>query len=154
MSEAKNRLSISARSRSFILGIIWLLLAFGIAITQLTSGPSIEIAWKTASEFDTAGFNIYRSVRRDTGFQRINDDLIHGTADTALGAEYIFVDQDIERGTTYYYRLEDVEYDNSTTLHEIISGRADYVENWAIFLIGICLVISIFILFHAIRSKP
>lgn len=153
MFEAKNRLSISARSRSFILGVIWLILAAGIAITQLTSGPSIEIVWKTASEFDTAGFNIYRSERRDQGFLRINDDLIHGAADTALGAEYIFVDQDIRRGTTYYYRLEDVEYDNSTTLHETISGRADYVENWALLLIGICLLISISFLIHAFRSK-
>jgi hypothetical protein len=136
------------------LGVIWLLLAVGIAITQLTSGPSIEIAWKTASEFDTAGFNIYRSDRRDQGFQRINDGLISGTADSALGAEYIFVDQDIERGTTYYYRLEDVEYDNSATLHEIISGRANYVENWALLLIGTCLLIGISFLIHAIRSKP
>lgn len=154
MSESESRLSNSARSRSIILGIIWLLLAFGIAITQLARGPSIEIAWKTASEFDTAGFNIYRSDRRDQGFQRINGDLVHGTADTALGAEYIFVDQDVERGTTYYYRLEDVEYDNSTTLHEIISGRADYVENWALLLIGICLLIGISFLIHAFWCKP
>ena len=154
MIEEINRPSISARSRAFILGTIWLILAVGIAISQLTNGPTIEITWKTASEFDTAGFNIYRSEQRNQGFLRINDDLIHGADGTALGAEYIFVDRDVMRGTTYFYRLEDVEYDNSTTLHEIISGRADYVENWAILLIGICLVISISILFHAFRSKP
>jgi hypothetical protein len=153
MTDAKNRLSISATSRSIVLGVIWLLLAVGIAITQLTSGPSIEIAWKTASEFDTAGFNIYRSDRPDEGFQRINDELIHGTADTALGADYIFVDQGIKRGVTYYYRLEDVEYDNSATLHEIIPGRTDYFEKWALLLIGACLLIGISFLIHAIRSK-
>jgi len=148
------RVSLSPRSRSLILGFLWFLLAIVIALTQLVDKPSIEINWKTASEFDTAGFNIYRSEQLGDGFQRINDELIHALADTTVGAEYSFVDQDVVRGTTYYYRLEDVEYDGSTTQHEIVSGRSEIIDDWAVVLVVICILIGISFLFHAIRSKP
>ena len=75
-------------------------------------------------------------------------------ADTTVGAEYSFVDDDVVRGTTYYYRLEDVEYDSSTTQHEIVSGRSEIIDNWAIVLVLICTLIGITFLIHAIRSMP
>ncbi len=136
------------------MGVLWIVLAGAIAFSQLASTPTIEINWKTASEFDTAGFNIYRSEEPDQGYHQINERLIHGAADTTSGAEYSFVDQDVQRGTTYYYRLEDVEYDNTTTLHEVVTGQTGNIETWAIALIGICLVIGLLFLIHAFRSKP
>jgi hypothetical protein len=154
VSESIKRVFLSPRSRSLILGFLWFLLAIIIALTQLIDRPSIEINWKTASEFDTAGFNIYRSDRPGNGFQQINDELIHALADISVGAEYSFVDDDVVRGTTYYYRLEDVEYDSSTTQHEIVSGRSEIIDNWAIVLVLICTLIGITFLIHAIRSKP
>jgi hypothetical protein len=154
MLAATKSISLTSQTRSLILGAVWLILAVGIAIAQFANTPTIEITWKTASEFDTAGFNVYRSDRQDQGYLRLNDDLIHGKADSTIGAEYIFIDNDVLRGMTYYYRLEDVEYDNSATLHETIAGRADYFENWAFLLIGICIVVGISFLVHGIRSKP
>ena len=153
MIESTNRRSSSSWSRSLILGILWLTLAGAIALTQLASSPKIDVNWKTASEFDTAGFNIYRSERPDQGFARINDALIHSTADTTSGAEYNFTDQEVKRGTTYYYRLEDVEFDNSTTLHEVVTGRSESFDTWALLLIVICIVIGILFIIFAFRTK-
>jgi hypothetical protein len=153
VSEAANRPQVSPWIRYLALGVLWIILASVIAITQLATQPMIEINWKTASEFDTAGFNIYRSDAPDQGYQQINNGLIHGAADTASGAEYSFVDKNVQRGATYYYRLEDVEYDNTTTLHEFVTGRADTIELWAIVLIGLCIVIGLLFLIHAFRSR-
>lgn len=153
MSESTNRRATASWSRSFILGILWIGLACVIAISQLASSPKIEVNWKTASEFDTAGFNVYRSERPDQGFARINDALIHSTADTTSGAEYSYIDQEVNRGTTYYYKLEDVEFDNTTTLHEGVTGRSENFDTWALVLIGICIVIGVLFLIHAFRNK-
>jgi hypothetical protein len=132
---------------------LWIGLAFVIAVTQLASTPKIEVNWKTASEFDTAGFNVYRSEHPDQGFTRINDALIHGKADTTSGAEYSYLDQEVNRGTTYYYRLEDVEFDNSTTLHEVVTGQSEHFDTWALVLIVVCIVIGTLFLIHAFRNR-
>ncbi len=124
-----------------------------IAITQLASSPKIEVNWKTASEFDTAGFNVYRSERPDQDFIRINDALIHSTADTTSGAEYSYIDQEVNRGTTYYYKLEDVEFDNTTTFHEVVTGEAEQIDTWALVLIGFCFVIGMLFLITAFRNR-
>lgn len=139
------------RTLLFVLGGIWILLAVGIMAGQLVGTPSIEIIWKTESEFDTAGFNIYRSEDRNQGFERINNSLIHATADTTSGADYIFIDTDVHKGITYYYLLEDVEFDNTTTVHEIVTGSTSSVEQWAVILAGISLIIGVAFIVLAVR---
>jgi hypothetical protein len=151
--ESTNRQAFSSWTRSLILGILWLCLASVIAVTQLASSPKIEVNWKTASEFDTAGFNIYRSEQPNQGFAQINDALIHSTADTTSGAAYSFIDGEVNRGTTYYYRLEDVEFDNTTTLHEVVTGRSENFDTWALLLVGICIVIGMLFLILAFRNR-
>jgi hypothetical protein len=91
---------------------------------QFLVPPTIEIKWETESEFDTAGFNIYRSGDKFGPFLQINSTLIPSSSDAAAGSSYSFVDESVRRGQTYYYRLEDVEYDNSKELHEEISITA------------------------------
>ena len=153
MSEIVDSGGNSSFYRSLILGILWTGLAILITVTQIVSTPKIEIKWNTASEYDTAGFNIYRSTVKDQGFERINDELIHSTADTTSGAEYSYIDYNVARGETYYYRLEDVEFDNTSTLHEVVSGQADAVDNWILILTGVCLAIGAGFLLHALKTK-
>ena len=154
MSPARNRASSSTRTRSVTLGLIWIVLALAIAGTQFLGQASIDVKWKTASEYNTAGFNIYRSLSTDQGFQKINSVLIDVEGDTTVGAEYTFIDRDVVRGETYYYRLEDVELNGSTTLHEIVTGQAASYDNWILALAALCLVIGLVFIFHALRSKP
>ena len=113
------------------LGLMWLLLAIAILIIQFAIPPKIEIEWVTETEFETAGFNIYRSESEDGEFVRLNEQMIPSKSDAVSGAAYTFVDENVVRGKTYYYRLEDIEYDNSTHQHEILTGEVEKLSWWA-----------------------
>ena len=78
-------------------------------LTQVAGSPSIEVEWETETEFETAGYNIYRSDSEDGEFVKINQRLIPSKADPTSGAQYTYIDSDIIPGNTYFYRLEDVE---------------------------------------------
>jgi hypothetical protein len=112
------------RSILLILGFLWLALGLALIVTAAARPPAIEIVWQTATEFDTAGFNIYRSEHAAGEYTRINGQLIPSAAGATTGASYRYVDDGVSRGRTYYYRLEDVELDNSTAMHEPLAGRA------------------------------
>lgn len=73
------------------------------------------ITWETASEVDTAGFNLYRSESPDGPWVKINDALIPPSEDPVSGGKYSFKDESAESGKTYYYQLEEVELSGKTT---------------------------------------
>ena len=70
---------------------------------------SVQLSWETISEVTTAGFNLYR--REVSGeFKKINDTLISTqVGGEALGAEYSYIDDDVEPGRRYEYKLEVIE---------------------------------------------
>lgn len=66
----------------------------------------IAVRWRTASEAEILGFNVYRSVGSGP-FRKLNPLLIAAKrAGTARGAAYAFVDRAVRRGKTYTYRLQ------------------------------------------------
>jgi len=69
--------------------------------------------WNTASEYNHAGFNLYREAADagDEGRVKINDALIVGKS------PYRFVDGAVEAGASYKYFLEDVDLNGKGTLH-------------------------------------
>jgi hypothetical protein len=112
--------------------LLWIisgiLLVAGIAMGLLawTNGrdAKIVIKWKTASEVDTAGFNIYRSENPAGPFTRVNDQLIPASGDPLVGGDYSYVDQSVDAGRLYYYRLEDVDLAGSATSQGVIHVKA------------------------------
>jgi hypothetical protein len=148
-SDGKKRV----RQALLALGVAWLLLAGLIVIVQLVGGPRIEIAWKTESEFATAGFNVWRSDSEDGEYQKVNEQLMPGAPDAALGGEYQFVDERVERGKTYYYRLEDVDFNNSTVLHEIVPARAQGISRAAIGMAFACALIGAVLIFSGVLRR-
>lgn len=118
-------------------GIGWLILAVLLFGAQLLIKPSVEIKWATETEFNTAGFNILRSESEDGNYIQVNQHLITSKADPSTGAAYSFTDKNVQKGRVYYYRLQDIEYDNSTTLHEPIQVRAQNIIGWYLIL-SIC----------------
>lgn len=138
--------------RLLFLGLLWFVLATGIVVAQVIKPPTIEISWQTETEFNTAGFNIYRSSKSDSGFVRLNEKLIAGSANAASGSEYLFVDRDVDRGATYYYQLEEVEVDNSTTVYDVISGRAEPIARLSLAIAAVCLIVGSAFLYGAYRS--
>ncbi len=82
----------------------------------------VTLQWKTASEIDTAGYNIYRAETQDGEYVRANSDLIPAKGTPDAGALYTFTDTGVKNRNTYYYRLEDVENDGDTGMHGPVSA--------------------------------
>ena len=81
----------------------------------------VTLDWKTASEINTAGFNVYRSESVDGPYVRINSQLIPASTDSLVGGKYEYQDTTVSPGKTYYYQLEDVEYNGASTRHPAVS---------------------------------
>jgi hypothetical protein len=109
-----------------------------------TSNSVVTIEWTTASELNTAGFNLYRSENREGPFTRINNDQIPHSPDPLVGGSYAFTDTDVQAGRTYYYQLEDIEFGGATTRHGpivVTAERNSMTEMlWAVALMGVAII--------------
>lgn len=75
----------------------------------------IFIDWETATEFDTAGFYVQRSLEESGSYQDVSP-FFPAVGFGATGAEYQFVDTDVQVGTTYYYKLRVINNDQTEQL--------------------------------------
>lgn len=88
-----------------------------------TSGDQmVELAWDTNDEDDLEGYNLYRA---EESFSDVSDrDPVNG--DLLTGTDYS--DEDVQNGTTYYYRLTAVdgaENESGTSTEVEITPFAD-----------------------------
>ena len=88
---------------------------------QGQSGGQVALNWTTATELNTAGFNIYRAEQPDGPYSRINAQLIAANADALSGGKYQYVDTSVVPGKTYYYQVEDVELNGARVRHPAIA---------------------------------
>jgi hypothetical protein len=88
-----------------------------------TTAP-IVVEWTTATEINTAGFNLYRSDRVDGEYVKINTTLVPASPDPLRGGKYRYEDVNVEPGKTYSYKLEDVELSGATMQHGPIQATA------------------------------
>ena len=72
--------------------------------------------WTTETEPDNAGFNISRSTEENGEYLKLNESLIPSQGDATTGASYSFVDKP-EHAGDYYYKLEAVSLDGTTSFH-------------------------------------
>ena len=93
-----------------------------IALEASGMGTEILITWETASEIDTAGYHISRSISESGPYEQINESLIPAKGSPTQGASYKFVDRNVEPGKTYYYKLEDVDSSGSRSFHGPVSA--------------------------------
>jgi hypothetical protein len=73
-----------------------------------------RVVWRSESEINNAGFNLYRSEKPDTDYVKINAALIAGLGTSTVGREYEYSDITVTAGKTYYYILESVELNTLT----------------------------------------
>jgi len=70
----------------------------------------VRVTWKTETEMNTAGFNLYRGLSPEGPFDtKVNDGLIPPSADSLTGGDYSYIDRTAQTGVTYYYELQEVE---------------------------------------------
>jgi hypothetical protein len=70
----------------------------------------VLLTWRTATELDVVGYNVYRSKSRGGPRTQVNAKLIASQMPgSAVGASYSFVDEAAAKGGRYYYWLEELD---------------------------------------------
>ncbi len=87
-----------------------------VSFTATIEGLDVKIEWETASEFDLSGFYVLRSLSLDGNYSRISG-FIPGEGDSIVGTTYEFIDTNVNSGTNYYYKLEDIDINAVSTFH-------------------------------------
>jgi hypothetical protein len=86
------------------------------------SNAKVELKWVTAGESEIEGFAVYRSTSETDGFAQINATLIAAQGNSSSGAGYSLVDDQVENGVTYYYRLEAISTSGETEVLGVVSA--------------------------------
>ncbi len=68
----------------------------------------VRIAWRTESQEECYGFNIYRAGEEGGKFAKINKGIIPGEGSTNIPKTYCYEDRSVERGKTYFYYIEEI----------------------------------------------
>lgn len=90
-----------------------------------STAGGVLLIWETVAEIDTAGFNILRSESQDGEFAKINDPLIPGKGGPTQGAQYRYLDSDVQTAVTYWYKLQDVDVTGESYIHDpVVSATA------------------------------
>ena len=87
----------------------------GMTATAQTDG-TILVEWETATELQTASFRLYRGLAASgpwTEDKIVDEQAAQG--DGTTGATYVFSDDGVEAGKTYYYLLEEIENNGTST---------------------------------------
>jgi hypothetical protein len=126
---------------SALVVIISVLMAYQISGSAKAS--TVVLEWDTASEVDTAGFNIYRGERSQGPYEKVNDNLIPASNDALVGGSYTYEDVNVVAGRIYYYQLEDVAYSGETTRHGPIEIEARREGSMVLALAGVLALVGV-----------
>jgi len=92
-----------------------------IFFNAISQDGSVVLLWETATELDNAGFFINRSNMRESGYQRINQNILVTRGDGVTGARYEYLDENVVNGTTYWYRLEAIDLNQNSEIFDPIA---------------------------------
>jgi hypothetical protein len=97
-----------------------------ISFTAIARNRQIELHWSTASELDNIGFILERSVGKDEFFEELasyeNYPELRGQMNSNVITNYSFEDNTVINGTTYYYRLIDVDLNGNKHQHQTVNA--------------------------------
>jgi len=137
-------------SFSHRLALCLIVATLALAACKPGGGP-IVLEWTTASEVNAAGFNLYRSTSLDGPYVRINPALIPAGNDPLAGGRYRYEDSATVPGQTYYYWLEEVALNGTTTRHgpvAIMAASWDQRPGLAVGLLALALGTTLFLAFR------
>ncbi len=90
------------------------------------SAKAVTLHWVTNAEFNNIGFHVHRSLSAGGPYTRLTTQLIP----PRLDGDYTFVDQTVEAGARYYYKLEDIDASGRSTLHGPVQALLALPENY------------------------
>ncbi|MCA9950897.1 MAG: hypothetical protein KDE48_14700 [Anaerolineales bacterium] len=138
-----------------VLGVLWLLLAAALLFYQVAAPPQVEITWETATEQDTVGFYLYRSSDPEGEFTLINSDkMISSLGSPVSGANYTYFDDEVTAGQTYYYVLEEVEFDATRNRYEddMFAYEVPKMSWWVVVLTAASVIIGLALLIAGLKE--
>ena len=87
----------------------------------IAADGEVTLRWNTASEINNLGFVILRTSDIDAPYEEIqsymNNDDLKGAGTSSHSTDYIFVDKQLLNGTTYWYKLVDIDLSGVRTEH-------------------------------------
>ena len=126
-----------------VVGLIWIVAGI-LLVASAKLKPKITILWETETEYGTVGYNVLRSESETGDFTPINRQMIPASQDPLSGGTYSYVDQDIKPEITYYYQLEDIEFDGTSSTHTLLVATAPSSYPWVTFAAIAIILIGIF----------
>ena len=96
------------------------------SFTAFDTVEGMQLEWTCGMEVNNLGFHIYRSQKKDSGFERITDGRIASEIDGSTLADhtYSFVDEQVSRDAThYFYFLEFVDILGQITHSHTIEAK-------------------------------
>lgn len=90
------------------------------SFTAETTADGVMLKWRTETETNNLGFNVYRSTTKDGEFTKINPALIKGYGTDPTPHDYTFIDETAQMDLTYFYQIEDVDFSGKTNRSKII----------------------------------
>ncbi len=91
---------------------------------------TIRINWTTQSETENYGYHIYRSEEKDREYVQVTTHLIAGAGNSNSENTYAFIDETIETGKTYYYKLADISTTGNKTWHGPVSVQTAIADQY------------------------
>ena len=143
-------------NRSYLLSAA-LLAVTGLALliyaVYANMNASVIISWETATEFETAGYAIYRSDSPDGPFVKVSPDLIPASTDPLTGGVYDYQDDNVRAGQTYYYQLEEIETTGATSVEGPVEVTAAY-RGVAESILGLVLLVFAWYTYRLAARRP
>jgi len=91
-----------------------------IDFTAKPTTDNIALAWRTETEQNNAGFELQRSTDGKT-FTKVA--FVEGKGTTLEPQSYFHNDRVLQKATTYYYRLKQIDFDGRFEYSEIVSAQ-------------------------------
>ncbi len=145
---------MSILRRPFVVVIIFAIVIVLVGAALNTAPVTVTVEWSTASELNTAGFNLYRGDSPAGPFARVNVELIPASTDPLIGGTYAFTDTQVSAGRTYYYRLEEVQTDGAATDQGVVTVTAAHHLSPLLIAAAVGVLIIVGLLFGRRKAAP
>jgi hypothetical protein len=93
--------------------------------TAIPSDRGVVVKWRTESELNNLGFDVYRSENPDGKFAKVNPAYIKGAGTDSIPHDYQLVDESAVVGKTYYYYIESISFSGERERSHIIKVIID-----------------------------
>jgi hypothetical protein len=87
------------------------------AFEAMSADGAVKLSWSTAAEIENFGFNVFRNAAANGEYEKINTRIIPGAGNSTEPQHYAYVDANVTPGNTYWYKLQNVDFNGNSKFH-------------------------------------